>query len=239
MKSTKTNTSVMWCRAADGTILPPFVVYRAVGAPHPSWTLRGPKMGHMCNNRCCSTGTKYGSSQRGWFDGDAFTDWFKRIFLPHAKQLEGQKVLTGDNLSSHFTPDVIVLCQEHNISFTCLPPNTTHLTQPLDVAVFGPMKKVWRRIVVAYRLQNANNSIPKSRFPEQLRLLVEEYGEAMQENLRAGFKGAGLYVPGRNPPQDANEVLKRLPRQDVDSIVPVIRDSLFEYLTVRFVILYV
>jgi len=47
-----------------------------------------------------------------------------------------------DNLSSHLTPEVIEKCKEND-----KPPNSTHLTQPLDVALFHPMKMAWRKIL--------------------------------------------------------------------------------------------
>ena len=49
------------------------------------------------------------------------------------------QTLLGDNLSSHISPNVIKACEEKEIKFVCLPPNSTHITQPLDVAFFKPL----------------------------------------------------------------------------------------------------
>ena len=35
------------------------------------------------------------------------------------------------------------LAHEHGIELFCLPPHTTHRTQPLDVGVFGPLQRRW------------------------------------------------------------------------------------------------
>ena len=48
-------------------------------------------------------------------------------------RLEGRKVVIGDNLSSHLSEEVIASCEEYNISLVFLPPNLTHLCQPLDM----------------------------------------------------------------------------------------------------------
>ncbi|CAH2088822.1 unnamed protein product [Euphydryas editha] len=60
---------------------------------------------------------RYNRSSPSWFD-------------------DAKKLLKGDNLSSHLSIDVIKLCQEKDIHFIFLPKNSTHLTQPLDVAAF-------------------------------------------------------------------------------------------------------
>ncbi len=64
----------------------------------------------------------------------------------HVKTLPPKdvKVLLGDNLAAHLSPDVLKLCQQHNICFCFLPENSTLLMQPLEVGVFGPMKRHWR-----------------------------------------------------------------------------------------------
>ena len=41
--------------------------------------------------------------------------------------------MIGDNLSSHISEAVICKCAKYHIKFVCLPPNSTHLSQPLDV----------------------------------------------------------------------------------------------------------
>ncbi|KAB0803064.1 hypothetical protein PPYR_00034 [Photinus pyralis] len=44
------------------------------------------------------------------------------------------------NLASHFTEEVIRLCEENDIGFVCLPKNATHLCQPLDVGFLDRLK---------------------------------------------------------------------------------------------------
>jgi hypothetical protein len=67
----------------------------------------------------------------------------KQVFLCHIRTIpkEEVKVLVGDNLAAHLSPVVTNLCEEHNIRFIFLPENSTHLLQPLDVGVFGPLKR--------------------------------------------------------------------------------------------------
>lgn len=65
------------------------------------------------------------------------------IFLPYASASPDQEVLVGDNLASHFSKEVVEAAVANNIYFTALPPNSTHITQTLDVAMFHSIKGKW------------------------------------------------------------------------------------------------
>ena len=117
---------------AEGDILQTYVVYKSVHL-YDQWV----EGGHP--------GAIFNRSQSGCFDETTFTDWFFKMMLPKLCRIEGRKVLIGDNLSSHLIDAVIKVCSQNNIAFVCLYPNSTHLLQPLDVAWFVPLKKVWRK----------------------------------------------------------------------------------------------
>jgi len=147
-------------------------------------------------------GAVYAASSSGWFDMGTFERWYFEIFLPRVKDLEGPKVLIGDNLKSHFSPNVIASCLEHNIRFVTLVPHSTHLCQPLDVAVFRPLKIWWRARLEQWRRETRSiGTIPKEVFP---RLLAQVLPHMKSENLISGFKASGIV------PLDANPVLKQL-----------------------------
>lgn len=144
--------------------------------------------------------TRYNRSKSGWFDASIFQDWFEQMFLPYIKKRklnqDGKVVLIGDNLSSHFCPEVFKLCEENSIVFVCLPKNSTHLTQPLDVAFFRPLKTYWRAILDHWktRKQKTSQTVTKESFP---RLLNTLYSNITKENVKAGqlvsgFKKSGI-----------------------------------------------
>ena len=74
--------------------------------------------------------------------------------MPSTSDLVGPIVLIGDNLGSHFSKKVLQYCDENEIRFLCLPPNSTHFCQPLDVAVFRPAKAEWRDILDNWRKES-------------------------------------------------------------------------------------
>ena len=86
---------------------------------------------------------EYDTSDSGWFKMKQFECWFSKTIIPCTRKSEAQKLALSDNLSPHFSEEVTGL----SLSFECFPPNTTHFMQPLNVAVFGPLKKQWRAIL--------------------------------------------------------------------------------------------
>lgn len=196
MSFTKSSTSVMFACTAAGTVLPPFVVYKAENI-YDLWIEGGP------------IGTRYSCSKSGWFDTKCFEEWFMTIVLPFVrKQGKGEKfVLLGDNLSSHFSLQVLMQCKEHNIEFRCLPPNSTHLLQPLDVAFFAPLKRYWREVLIEYKSGNIGKNTPvqKSSFPKLLKALFEKMAPTMEQAAISGFKKCGIR------PLNREVVLKMLP----------------------------
>lgn len=195
--SSKSSTSIMFAVTGDGEVLPPYVVYKAEHL-YESWTVGGVK------------GARYNRSKSGWFDAASFGDWVRNIAIPKLKNLPGKKILIGDNLSSHFSPDIVEECLRYNISFVFLPANSTHLTQPLDVAFFRPLKAIWRKILDEWKMTGDGRksaSIPKDRFPHFLKKLMIELEKNKKNNIQSGFRKCGII------PLDRSQVLNVLPKE--------------------------
>lgn len=116
--ASKTSISVMFAGSAAGELLPPYVVYRSSNM-WSTWTENGPQ------------GCRYNNSLSGWFDAAVYSDWLEFHMLPRMRKLDGIKVLICDNLASHLTLHTLTLCSKNQVHLICLPPNSTHLTQPL------------------------------------------------------------------------------------------------------------
>ena len=178
---TKTMYTVLVCANAAGQFLPPYTLYKAANMGL-SWSKGGPQ------------GALYGVNQSGWMVEESFYGWFKESFVPQTAELCGpfRRVLVFDGHNSHITYPVVKLAIEENISIICLPPNTSHALQPLDVGVFKSMKVIWSQVVIDWFLKNPGVNIGKPEFPKVLKKVWDVL--APQSELPvAGFRNSGLY----------------------------------------------
>ena len=70
-------------------------------------------------------------------------EWLTRCFEPETceKAAGEYRLLICDGHDSHITGEWVAHCMDNDIILAILPPHSSHLTQPLDVGVFGPLKK--------------------------------------------------------------------------------------------------
>ncbi len=116
--------AVLACCDAAGYTNPPLVIFERKTLK-PEMT-----MGEV-------PGTKYGLSSSGWIDTELFELWFAHHFLAHAPPVRPLLLLL-DGHSSHFQPAFACRAAEEQVIVFCLPPHTTHLTQPLDKGDSAP-----------------------------------------------------------------------------------------------------
>ena len=178
----------MFCGNAAGELLPPMIVYKAKSV-YDGWVNGGPK------------GSVFDCTDSGWFDGRTFKKWFMDVSVPNLKG-DGPFAIIGDNLGSHFSDEVINICLQRNIRFITLVPNSTHLCQPLDLAVFVPMKRSWRSLLNEWHKEShLKGTLPKQHF---LLLLKRLLHDIKADNLVSGFRGSGI------SPLNKDEVIKRM-----------------------------
>ena len=105
-------------------------------------------------------------------------------------------LLIMDGHSSHYNPDFIRIAAKEQILIFVLPPNTTHLTQPLDKGCFGPLKTAWKAVCHEFYCNNPGRVVSRYDFSA---LFAEAWRRAMtQKNVTGGFKVTGIYPFNRN-----------------------------------------
>lgn len=131
-------------------------------------------------------------SDSGWMEGANFVQWFEKMFLPAVQHLTTKYpvVLFFDGHHSHISLKLIELARSNHVHLICFPPHCTHILQPLDVSVYGPLKTAWRNVMKDFQLETCAATATKEDFPELLYQLWEK--SFLPKHLVSGFLKCGL-----------------------------------------------
>ena len=70
-----------------------------------------------------------------------------------------------DGHTSHINLPVSEFCRDHGIILYCFPPHSSHVLQPLDVTVFGPLKKQWNKSIDDFKSEHKRAMTKLDFFP--------------------------------------------------------------------------
>ena len=87
---------------------------------------------------------RYIVSPNGWTSDDIAMGWLHHIFLPETAREDAPRLLLVDGHGSHATVEFMSECYIHNVSVVYLPAHSSHVLQPLDLAVFSSLKHSYR-----------------------------------------------------------------------------------------------
>jgi hypothetical protein len=177
--------------AADGHVVPPFLC--VAGRFHLAAWYSG---GHIQSNWVVKP------TQNGWTDHNTGIEWLKH-FDRHtrARQKGRYRMLVLDGHESHINAEFDEYCKANNIVPLCLPAHSSHLTQPLDVGVFGLLKKAYGTQISFLARANITHITKDDFFPA-----FQAAFEAVftGQNVKGCFRGTGLV------PFDPDAVISKL-----------------------------
>ncbi|EGU72498.1 hypothetical protein FOXB_16994, partial [Fusarium oxysporum f. sp. conglutinans Fo5176] len=117
-------------------------------------------------------------------------EWLKHFNRCTTNRSTGPyRFLILDGHESHHSADFQTYCEENNIITLCMPPHSSHLLQPLDFGCFGPLKKAYGR-EIEQLIRRSITHISKTEF--FLAFYAAFQPTMTKENIKGGFKGAGL-----------------------------------------------
>ena len=130
------NITMLDCGSAIGVRLPPYIVYKGKNLMS-NHTHGGPP------------GTRYSMYDSGGWRWQIFVIGLSRC--SYWQPMSSYSVFDG--LKSDESLGLFELVEEYSVSLYVFPPRTTHLLQPLDVGVFGPLKSAWTKVLNEYKLE--------------------------------------------------------------------------------------
>ena len=187
--------TVVECIGTDGMVLEPLVIFKGKNLSS-QWI---PK---SLNGNWC-----FGATSKGWTSNHHGVEWLERVFEPSTRQRANgrTRLLICDGHDSHISGSFIACCMENNIQLLVLPPHTSHILQPLDVGIFGPLKKALTTALSQFHEAQLTR-IQKTEW-------LEAYDQARNmsitaHNTASAWRGAGLV------PLDRKKALRYLPSEE-------------------------
>ncbi|XP_053598650.1 uncharacterized protein LOC128668867 [Microplitis demolitor] len=176
----KENITTLFMVSAAGEMVPPMIIYPYQRIPHHVSK-------HVPKSWFIST------SQKGWMTGENFFEYVANGFYPWLmeKKIEFPVILYVDGHSSHLTLPLVNFCRINKIELVALYPNATHILQPLDVAVFHPVKTAWKKTVDGHRIEKNGQSLKKENFAPLLNKALQSM-KSLKNTIEHGFKACGL-----------------------------------------------
>ena len=136
-------------------------------------------------------------SDNGWTTDELGFAWLKHFdSCTKTRTTSAYRLLIIDGHGSHATPEFDQYCTENKIITQCMPPDTSHLLQPLDVGCFSPLKHVYGDQVQKLARQSVFH-VDKDDFLEIYPRIRETV--FTEKNVQAGFRATGLvpFCPDR------------------------------------------
>jgi hypothetical protein len=116
----------------------------------------------------------------------------KQCFEPvtRAKANGATRLLIYDRHSSHANNELIDHCMKNNIHIIMLLAHSSHISQPLDVSCFAPLK---RRLV--FHLSNLfRTGITTLQKAEWFGCYIKAHAEGLTcHNIKGGWRGTGIF----------------------------------------------
>ena len=160
-------------------------------------------------------GWMFSFNESGWTSNYHGVGWIKHFDARtrgNLTSLNEYRLLICNGHDSHISADMVNYCIQNHIDLLLLPPHSSHLMQPLNVAVFEPLKRALS-LQISHLLRSGITRIQKAEW-------LERYIEARERtitrvNILAGWRGAGLFS------ENMHRILQQLPDNKIVPTTPV------------------
>ena len=175
----RTQITVLSYVAASGGFVNPLVIYPG---SQPKFNL----------NSARADDYSLGKSPNGWINSEVFFTWLSSVFYNEIKDtVEFPILIFLDGHTAHINIAVSDFCRDHDIILFFFPAHASHLIQPLDVSVFGPLKKWYNQEVNSFSRKYNGLQITKNQFFTIFDPAWQQCVSSPQNPI-SGFKKTGL-----------------------------------------------
>src|SRR2546423_1287642 len=171
--------TVIECIYGDGSIIPSMIIFKGKNLMTSWIPTTAPKDWYWA----CNT--------KGWTNNEHGQKWLELFNSSMANKANNKKrLLIYDGYDSHISVEFVRYCIDNDILILLLVPHSSHLMQPLDVGVFGPLKRM-----MSSQLNHIFcTGIPHLQKVEWMESYIQARKNAITtSNVLGGWRGAGLF----------------------------------------------
>ncbi len=174
----KEQITVMVCFNAMGQYQDPFIIYP------------GKRMRHNPNEDFPEAHITM--TESGWMNQDSFYEFLEEYDTTLTElQIKRPVVFFLDWHSSHVSLKASQFCRDNQIIMYMLLSSATHIIQPGDVGIFGPLKGTWRMCIKMWQMDHLGESFTKASFAGVFKKAYTQV--ATFKNAAGAFERSGLF----------------------------------------------
>ncbi|KAL8356743.1 hypothetical protein RB601_001856 [Gaeumannomyces tritici] len=210
----RTWTSFIECISATGVSLPPLIIFKGKNVQE-QW---------FPANLAPFQGWEFTATNNGWTNDRTGLEWLQKVFIPRTKPSPpAPRLLILDGHGSHVTTKFMLLCFRNDIFLLYLPTHSSHVLQPLDLAVFSPLKQAYRKEIGFKALFTCLTVVKKRQF-------LSAYHHARSVALTphiilSGWRASGLWPRNIAKPLISRFVLDGGPNSQRNQIQQFAKDN--------------
>lgn len=168
--------SVIICGNATGTLLNPFIIFRAQSLAKDM-------------KESCSTGAQIAHSKDGYCDRRLFCAFLEHHFLPllSATLESGPILLLYDGHALHIGPDTVEFARRRNVILFVTPPHSDH---SVDEGYYGQFRELLAQKCLQHMKDHPQSSITKAELGKHI---CEAYQQGFSvSKIKQSFRDAGI-----------------------------------------------
>lgn len=108
----------------------------------------------------------------GWMKQPDFVKYMEHFIEHSNSSKEKPTLLLVDNHGSHLSIEALDMASENGVTLLSFPPHCSHRMQPLDVAVFGPVKTFYTSQHNAWMRNNAGKALDIRHIPRRCKTMI-------------------------------------------------------------------
>lgn len=171
--------TIMACGSASGFVVPPLFI------------IPGKRLSKDVLDERIVPGSCVTVGPKGFMSAKLFARWIEHFASSVPDHIERPLVLVYDGCASHFSEHIINVALENGIILA----NSTHLIQPMDVAVFKPFKSALQNAVQEFVIDKGETTLTKK---SAIGLASKAWIRGIENrsaNIVSGFAATGIFPP--------------------------------------------